>query len=125
LLSKWVGDTERAIAGLDEARRRDGILLFDEADSLLFDQRQARQLGGGPSQRIADMAGPASLAGVVAATNHPDNLDPATLRRFVFKLKLKPLGPNGWSAPFASAGIDRQRHHRPAQPDAGDFAVVA
>ncbi|WP_243395804.1 hypothetical protein [Sphingomonas oleivorans] len=29
---------------------------------------------------------------VVAATNHGHKLDPAALRRFVFKLKLRPLG---------------------------------
>jgi hypothetical protein len=30
---------------------------------------------------------------VIAATNHAQRLDPAALRRFVFKIDLAPLGP--------------------------------
>ena len=43
LLSKWVGETEAQIAAaFAEARRREGVLLFDEVDSLLFDRATAR-----------------------------------------------------------------------------------
>ncbi|MFT4089199.1 MAG: AAA family ATPase, partial [Asticcacaulis sp.] len=43
LMSKWVGETEQNIAGaFEEARRQEGVLLFDEADSLLFDRTRAR-----------------------------------------------------------------------------------
>ncbi len=64
LLSKWVGGTEANIAdAFREAERQGGVLLFDEADSLLFDRStRARELGSEPGQRAAHLARPASLA---------------------------------------------------------------
>lgn len=63
---------------------------------------------------------------VVAATNHVGRLDPAALRRFVFKLDLAPLGRAkaaraferffGLAAPVALAEV--------AGLTPGDFAVV-
>lgn len=128
LLSKWVGGTERAIAdAFEEARRRDGVLLFDEADSLLFDRRQARASWEvGQVNELLTWLDRHPLP-VVAATNHPDNLDPATLRRFVFKLKLQPLGPDRLIRAFRQRfgmeppeGITALRNLTP-----GDFAVVS
>ena len=64
---------------------------------------------------------------VIAATNHPGKLDPATLRRFVFKLELRALGPKRAAAAFARffdqvapAALAEVRGLTP-----GDFAVVA
>ncbi|MFT4089493.1 MAG: AAA family ATPase, partial [Asticcacaulis sp.] len=64
---------------------------------------------------------------VVAATNHPGQLDPATLRRFVFKLDLAPLGPERLGRAFEryfhmKAPADLLRLHNLTP---GDFAVVA
>ena len=43
LLSKWVGGTEANIAdAFEEAERREGLLLFDEVDSILFDRSTAK-----------------------------------------------------------------------------------
>jgi SpoVK/Ycf46/Vps4 family AAA+-type ATPase len=63
---------------------------------------------------------------VVAATNHDERLDPATMRRFVFKLALRPLDPAraaqaferffGKPAPAALASVRRLTP--------GDFALV-
>jgi transitional endoplasmic reticulum ATPase len=63
---------------------------------------------------------------VVAATNHGHKLDPAALRRFVFKLELQPLGQElarraferffAMPAPAALAEISNLTP--------GDFAVV-
>jgi hypothetical protein len=128
LLSKWVGDTEKAIAeAFEEARRRDGVLLFDEADSLLFDRRQARASWEvGQVNELLTWLDRHPLP-VVAATNHPDQLDPASLRRFVFKLKLHPLGPERlirafrqWFGMEPPAALTALRNLTP-----GDFAVVA
>jgi transitional endoplasmic reticulum ATPase len=128
LLSKWVGETEAQIAeAFAEARRKEGVLLFDEADSLLFDRTKARASWEvGQVNELLTWLDRHPLP-VVAATNHPDALDPATLRRFVFKLDLRPLGPQkaaraferffGVAAPSASVAL---RNLTP-----GDFAVVA
>jgi len=128
LLSKWVGETEAQIAAaFAEARRRGGVLLFDEADSLLFDRSSARTTWEvGQVNELLTWLDRHPLP-VVAATNHPGKLDPATLRRFVFKLELRALGPKRAAAAF-------ERFFGMAAPSClaevwgltpGDFAVVA
>jgi transitional endoplasmic reticulum ATPase len=128
LLSRWVGGTEAAIAeAFAEARGSGGVLLFDEADSLLFDRADARTSWEmGQVNELLTWLDRHPLP-VVAATNHAARLDPATLRRFVFKLDLKPLGPAAAARAFARffrldppAGLAELRNLTP-----GDFAVVA
>ncbi|WP_174273351.1 AAA family ATPase [Sphingomonas bacterium] len=127
LLSKWVGETESQIAeAFAEARRREGVLLFDEADSLLFDRTTARhQWEVGQVNEMLTWLDHHPLP-VIAATNHPESLDPATLRRFVFKLHLRPLSGDRLERAFnrffgmgAPTEIARMRNLTP-----GDFAVV-
>lgn len=128
LLSKWVGQTEKQIAwAFEEARRQEGVLLFDEADSLLFDRTRART-----SWEVSQVNEMLTWLDrhpypVVAATNHSGQLDPATLRRFVFKLDLAPLGPERLKRAFtrffgmaAPADLLSLSNLTP-----GDFAVVA
>ncbi|HEX8449893.1 MAG TPA: AAA family ATPase, partial [Allosphingosinicella sp.] len=92
LLSKWVGGTEANIAeAFAEAREEAALLLFDEADSLLLDRADARH-----SWEITQVnelltwmdSHPLPF---VAATNFARRLDPAALRRFVFKIELGAL----------------------------------
>ena len=127
LLSKWVGETEQQIAqAFEDARRQEGVLLFDEADSLLFDRTRARTSWEvGQVNEMLTWLDRHPLP-VVAATNHPGALDPATLRRFVFKLDLRPLGPDRLKRAFerffgleAPAELQSLRNLTP-----GDFAVV-
>jgi SpoVK/Ycf46/Vps4 family AAA+-type ATPase len=128
LLSKWVGETEAQIAAaFAEARRRGGVLLFDEADSLLFDRGSARTTWEvGQVNELLTWLDRHPLP-VVAATNHPGKLDPATLRRFVFKLELRALGPERAAAAFerffCMAAPSCLAEVRGLTP--GDFAVVA
>ncbi|MGV3479397.1 MAG: AAA family ATPase [Sphingobium sp.] len=127
VLSKWVGETERNIADAFEDARRDGaVLLFDEVDSLLFDRADATR-----SWEVAQVNELLTwLDGhglpVFAATNHPGRLDPAALRRFVFKLSLRPLSRIRATRAFerffgmaAPAGVPMPDNLTP-----GDFAVV-
>ncbi len=127
LLSKWVGETEQHIAdAFAEARRTGGVLLFDEADSLLFDRSRARA-----SWEVSQVNELLTWLDrhplpVVAATNHDERLDPATLRRFVFKLALRELDPARAAQAFerffgapAPASLAAVRRLTP-----GDFAVV-
>lgn len=128
LLSKWVGETEARIAdAFVEARQREGVLLFDEVDSLLFDRTTAHNSWAvGQVNELLTWLDRHPLP-VVAATNHAGRLDPATLRRFVFKLELHPLGSVkaaqafgrffGMIAPLDLAAL---RNLTP-----GDFSVVA
>ena len=127
LLSKWVGETEGQIAGaFREAERRGGVLLFDEVDSLLSDRQGAtRSWEVTQVNELLTWLDRHPLP-FVAATNHAGRLDPAALRRFVFKLELRPFGPAraaraferffGQRAPVSLAEI--------ANLTPGDFAVV-
>ncbi|HEX8375559.1 MAG TPA: ATP-binding protein, partial [Geminicoccaceae bacterium] len=128
LLSKWVGETEARIAdAFAEVRRQGGVLLLDEADSLLFDRTTARSSWEvGQVNELLTWLDRHPLP-VVAATNHPGRLDPATLRRFVFTLDLRPLGRDRAARAFerffgraAPASLSEVRGLTP-----GDFALVA
>ena len=128
LLSKWVGETEQQIAGaFAEAQRAGGVLLFDEVDSLLFDRSTAR--ANWEVSQVNELLTwlDRHPLPVVAATNHDARLDPATARRFVFKLALRPLDGERAAAAFARffgisapASLQAVRGLTP-----GDFAVVA
>ena len=127
LLSKYVGDTERHIAdAFAEARASGAFLVFDEADSLLADRRLA-----GRSWEVSQVnemitwmeSHPLPFA---CTTNLVERLDPATLRRFVFKVSLRHLRPEQAAAAF-------RRYFGLAAPKQlgslasltpGDFAVV-
>ncbi len=88
LLSKWVGESERAVREIFRKAKQaaPSIIFFDEIDSI------APTRGGGYgdshvterviSQFLTEMDGLEELRGVVviAATNRPDIIDPALLR---------------------------------------------
>ncbi len=127
VLSKWVGETERNIADAFADARRDGaVLLFDEVDSLLFDRADAtRSWEVAQVNELLTWLDGHSLP-VFAATNHPGRLDPAALRRFVFKLSLGPLSPARATRAFERFfGVAPPTDvPMPANLTPGDFAVV-
>jgi len=127
LLSKWVGETEANIAGaFAEAREEGAVLLFDEADSLLLDRSDAQR-----SWEITQVnelltwmdSHPLPF---VAATNFARRLDPAALRRFVFKIELKALSQEAASRAFERffGQPPPARLNQVAGLTPGDFAVV-
>lgn len=128
LLSCWVGGTEANIAAaFAEARESGCVLLFDEADSLLLDRADARRAW--EVSQVNEMLTwmDSHPLPFVAATNWPWRLDPAALRRFLFKVELRPLSAaraaRAWSLFFggaAPAGLARIAGLTP-----GDFALVA
>jgi AAA+ superfamily predicted ATPase len=127
LLSMWVGGTEANIAtAFAEARNNGAVLLFDEADSLLLDRADAQR-----SWEITQVnelltwmdSHPLPF---IAATNFARRLDPAALRRFVFKIELQSLPPVLLRRAFeqffdrsAPSGLEALQGLTP-----GDFAVV-
>lgn len=128
LLSKWIGETEQQIAGaFVEAVETGGVLLFDEVDSLLCDRGMAEKTWevSQVNELLTWMDG--HPLPFIAATNHAQRLDNAALRRFVFKVKLAPLGPAAAARAFATF-FKRPAPPRLAEIDGltpGDFAVVA
>ena len=89
LLSKWVGESEKAVREIFRKARQTAptILFFDEIDALV----PRRSSSGGDNhstervvnQMLTEMDGLESLNDVVivAATNRPDIVDPALLRQ--------------------------------------------
>jgi transitional endoplasmic reticulum ATPase len=88
LLGPFVGETEANIAAaFAEARESGAFLIFDEADSLLGDRNGA--VRNWEVSQVNEMLTwmeqhPLPFA---CTTNLPDRLDPASLRRFLVKLR--------------------------------------
>ena len=127
LFSPWVGETEQQIAAaFAEACDTEAFLIFDEADSLLGDRRGAHR--SWEVSQVNEMltwmeSHPLPFA---CTTNFGEHLDPATLRRFVFKVRFDYLTPAQIEEAFrayfflpAPAGLTDLAALTP-----GDFAVV-
>ncbi len=127
LMSMWVGETEKAIArAFAEARDVGAFLVFDEADSLLADRRLAQR--NWEVSQVNEMLTwmenhPFPFA---CTTNFGDRLDPATLRRFVFKVTLSCLDAEQAQLAFRSYfGLQPPPTLATlADLTPGDFAVV-
>lgn len=95
LKSKYVGETEARIAqAFREAEEDNKFLVFDEADSLLLDRRDAAR--SWEVSQVNEMLTwmerhPLPFA---ATSNLLDRLDPATSRRFLFKISFLPMNPD-------------------------------
>ncbi len=88
LLNKYVGGTEENIAeAFEEARRKEALLIFDEADSFLqsrnnaFNSWEVTQV----NEMLTQME--KHKYPFVCTTNLMDRIDKAALRRFTFKVK--------------------------------------
>ena len=100
LLSKWVGESEKAVREIFRKARQTAptILFFDEIDALVpkrhSDSGDGRVSERMVNQMLTEMDGLESLHDVVivAATNRPDMLDPALLRQGRFdRIILTPI----------------------------------
>ncbi|CAA6660156.1 unnamed protein product [Spirodela intermedia] len=100
LLSKWVGESEKAISSLFSKARANSpsIIFFDEIDGLATTRGQETD-GTSVGERVMnqlliELDGLDERFGVtvIAATNRPDKIDPALLRpgRFDRHLDVKP-----------------------------------
>ncbi|MHB8126379.1 MAG: CDC48 family AAA ATPase [Desulfitobacteriaceae bacterium] len=91
LLSKWVGDSEKALREVFKKARQVApcIIFFDEIDALVPHRGTGEQISGRMlSQLLTEMDGIEELQQVVvlAATNRIDMIDPALLRPGRFDL---------------------------------------
>ena len=101
LLSRWVGGSEQAIAAaFRQAEEDNRFLILDEADGLLADRRgaahaweltQVNELLTWMERHTLPFA---------CTTNLPERLDPACLRRFLVKIRFRPLSPAQAEAAF-------------------------
>ena len=131
LLSKWVGESEQNIAkAFRRAEAEHAILFFDEVDGRLQDRSNATRSWEitQVNELLQQME---NFDGImVAATNFSRNLDPATMRRFTFKLEFGYLDDAGKKSFFermfkttlADAELAELRQLRNLAP--GDFRTV-
>lgn len=92
LVSSLLGQTSRNIRNIFEfAESTPSVLFLDEFDALAKDRKDSREIG--ELQRVViallqniDALDPSTI--LIAATNHPELLDPAIWRRFDFTLKV-------------------------------------
>lgn len=96
ILSMWVGGTEKNIShAFTEAENECAILFFDEVDGLM-QARERAQRSWEVTQVNELLQRMESFDGVfIAATNYLQNLDPASIRRFTFKLAFDYLDRDG------------------------------
>ena len=101
ILSKWLGESEQNIVrAFRRAESERAILFFDEVDGLLQDRSNATRSWEitQVNELLQQME---NFDGImVAATNFSKNLDPATMRRFTFKLEFGYLEDDGKRAFF-------------------------
>lgn len=135
LLDKYVGGTEQNIKrAFAEAAAEKSILFLDEVDGLL--QSRERAVRSWEVTQVNELLYQMeNFEGVlICATNFVDNLDPATIRRFTFKLSFEYLTDEGkrlfFSRLFAAFGIgqlapdEELRLRRIPNLAPGDFRTV-
>jgi SpoVK/Ycf46/Vps4 family AAA+-type ATPase len=120
VLSMWVGDTEQKIAeAFRRAADQKAMLILDEADSLLRDRTGARN-----SWEVSQVNEMLSWMDqhqypFACTTNLMDSLDPATMRRFLFKVRFMPMTPAQAKEAF------RRTFGMPAPAAVGELAPLA
>lgn len=127
ILSKWHGETEQNIAqAFSDARENKHFLIIDEADSLLHDRAKVDHQWQIPIINEMLTWLESHPLPVAFTTNMTDNLDPASKRRFAFKLKCDYMKPAQVAQAFRTF-FDREppaelSHLSMLTP--GDFAAV-
>ena len=131
ILSKWVGESEQNIAAaFRRAEAEHAVLFFDEIDGLLQD-RESATASWQVSQVNEILQQMENFGGImVAATNFSKSLDPATMRRFTFKLEFDYLDEEGkklfferfFNTPLTEDDLSGLRELENLAP--GDFRTV-
>ena len=132
ILSRYVGDTEKSIReAFDEAEEENAILFLDELDGVM--QNRAGATAGWEVSQVNELLHQLEhFKGImIGATNFRDNLDPAVLRRFTYKLEFGYLEPSGKSiffdrafkTPLTETEKNRLDHIPNLTP--GDFRTVS
>ncbi len=121
LLSKWVGESEKAIREIFRRAKQAApcIVFFDELDALAPRRGQSVDAGGSDrviAQLLTEMDGIEGREGVIllAATNRPELIDPALLRPGRFDLIVELQLP---SEEERRAIFTVHLHNRPIAPE--------
>ncbi len=128
LISPYVGETEQNIAkAFAQAKEQKALLIFDEADSFLQDRSHARRSWEVTSVNEMLTWMESHPYPFICTTNLMDSLDPASLRRFSFKVKYDYLTPAQVQQAFKHFfGVSLSEDMAAELPSLtpGDFALV-
>lgn len=107
LLGQYVGETERNIASMFQQAEADETILFlDEADSF-FRNRSNAERAWEVSQVNEMLQRMERHSGIfICATNLIQDLDPAVLRRFSFKIEFRALSASQRESLFISEALE-------------------
>jgi SpoVK/Ycf46/Vps4 family AAA+-type ATPase len=127
LQSMWVGECEKNIAkAFDEAKEEGKVLIIDEGDTFLRNREQAKNSWevSQANEMLSQME--EHPEPFILTTNLMDDIDPAAMRRFTFKMKFDYMTPAQAARLFeryysvkAPARIERNHMLTP-----GDIACV-
>ena len=88
LFDKYVGETEQNIRkAFEEAKKKKAVLVFNEADSLLFDRTEANQSHQVTAVNEILVQMENYPYPFIMTTNLKERVDNAAFRRFIFKIK--------------------------------------
>ncbi|MCP1727621.1 SpoVK/Ycf46/Vps4 family AAA+-type ATPase [Natronospira proteinivora] len=124
LLGCFVGENEQNVRRLfEQARREQGVLMLDEADSLVANREgTSQQWQVSLTNEILQQM--ETFPGIfIAATNRIDHLDPAAMRRFDWRIKLDWLKPEQ-VVDMARATLRAQEGQEPSEADLAQFKQI-
>ena len=130
LIDKFVGQTERNIKeAFKEAKQKKAVLLFDEADSFLFDRKYAQRDFECTSTNELLTQMEDHLYPFIMTTNLKEKIDKASLRRFLFKIKYDYMTENnivsGVKTYFGKEfGLTKEQLKELKYITAGDFKIA-
>lgn len=128
LLGSYVGETEHNIARtFAEAKENKALLIFDEADSFLQDRKYAQRSWEVSSVNEMLTWMESHPYPFICTTNLMNRLDPASLRRFSFKVKYEFLNTAQVQTAFEhffGVKVSNQDVASLAALTPGDFALV-
>lgn len=134
VLSQWIGNTENNIKNIFKiARENNAMIFFDEFEGVISSRetaKEAHQLTQ-VNQLLSEIE---QFEGIfIAATNHIEKFDPASLRRFAFEMQFQFLDESGidyfhetYLKPISIETINRKTKERLMQIrnlTPGDFLV--
>ena len=131
LINMYVGETEQRIKqAFSDSKEGNEILFLDEIDGML--QSRDRSRNSWEVTQVNELLQQMENFGgiFIAATNYLENLDPAAIRRFTFKIQFNPLNTDGKKIMFETlfkttlSDTDRKRLNTIDNLTPGDFRTV-
>ena len=126
LSSCWVGETEKNIAEMfEQAEQEKALIILDECDVLLQNRNRANRSWEISQTEALLTAMEFHPYPFIMTTNLYENLDPAVMRRILYKVKFDYLNSNQVNLAFKHFfNLDISEDLHLSKLTSGDFAVI-